>query len=223
MPSPLPRRPAPPPLSRRPAPPPPDARSRRDRTRALAVGTAAAALVLAAASGAAAEGGPGADPTDGRGIALSPRYGGEGTAVAVRAVCAAGGRGGIVSSPAFERTVGLAAAGDGAHRERHAVATVRPGLDVGRSYPVIAVCGTGEPLSTSFVHTGVTETVRAEAVEPPSVRAVGGGVALAGLAGGLLVLRRVGRRRKRERLAAWVRRVRDAEAEQDAARRSTRL
>lgn len=225
------------PLTRRSAPPAPSPkaraadRPRRGLTRTLAAGTAAAALVLTAAGGATAEDGGGAGPGFGpgpdRGIALSPGYGGEGTAVDVRAVCTSGGRGGIVSSPAFERTVGLERAEAEPRRESHAVATVRPGLDVGRSYPVVAVCGTGELLSTSFVHTGVTApapaSVRAGAVDLPSAPAVGGGVALVGLVGGLLVLRRAGRRRERERLAAWVRRARDAEAEQDATRGSTRM
>ncbi|MFD1832699.1 hypothetical protein ACFSJS_24080 [Streptomyces desertarenae] len=236
MQSPLPRRSAPlapPPRGVPPSAPHPwdrcapegprTARDAHGRVRALAAGTAAAVLVLAAATTATAADGAGTGPADG-GITLSPDGGAGGASVGVRAVCAPGGRGGVVSSPAFERTVGLHRAEGGPARERRAVATVRPDLDAGRSYPVVAVCGTGEMLSTSFVHTGVRASARAGAVDLlPPAPVVGGGVALAALAGGLLVLRRAGRRRERERLAAWVRRVRTAEAEQEAERGSTRM
>lgn len=238
MQSPLPRRSAPlapPPRGAPPSAPHPrdrcapegprTARGAHGRIRALAAGTAAAVLALAATTSTAATAadGAGAGPADG-GITLSPDGGAGGASVGVRAVCAPGGRGGVVSSPAFERTVGLHRAEGGPARERRAVATVRPDLDAGRSYPVVAVCGTGEMLSTSFVHTGVRAPARAGAADLlPPAPVVGGGVALAALAGGLLVLRRAGRRRERERLAAWVRRVRTAEAEQEAERGSTRM
>ncbi|MCG3044565.1 hypothetical protein L7D48_28950, partial [Streptomyces sp. S1A] len=109
------------------------------------------------------------------------RAGGDGGgALGVRAVCEAGGSGGVVSSPAFERTVALERADDRPARERHATAPLREGLAVGGSYPVVAVCGTGELLSASFTHTGV-------AAEPGAgsspAAAFGGAAGLAGLTG----------------------------------------
>ncbi|WP_146252233.1 hypothetical protein [Streptomyces carminius] len=156
------------------------------KTALLAALTAA---LTAAAAPAAADTGDGA-PGTGRELVLSPHHGGAGTAVGVRAVCEAGGPGGTVSSPAFERTVALERPVRGPARERHATAAVRPGLAVGGSYPVIVLCGTGELLSGSFVHTGVVHTGTTGS-EPLSPRAAAfGGAALAGVAGLLVVLRR---------------------------------
>lgn len=162
----------------------------RGARRTLAAGTAAAALALTAPTAAsAAEGGEGGGgPGAGQGITLTPaRAGGDGVgALGVRAVCEAGGSGGVVSSPAFERTVALERADERPARERHATAPLREGLAVGGSYPVVAVCGTGELLSASFVHTGV-------AAEPGAgsspAAAFGGAAALAGLAVGAVLLR----------------------------------
>ncbi|MFP8964847.1 hypothetical protein ACLIYP_30435, partial [Streptomyces nanhaiensis] len=170
-----------------------------------AAGTAAAALALTAApvvtvvaASAAEDGGSGGsgggnggsgDGQDaGQELTLTPaRAGGDGGgAVGVRAVCEAGGAGGVVSSPAFERTVALERAEDRPARERHATAPLREGLAVGGSYPVVAVCGTGELLSASFVHTGVA----AESGTGSSpAAAFGGAAALAGLAAGAVLLR----------------------------------
>ncbi|GAA2458882.1 hypothetical protein [Streptomyces macrosporus] len=156
---------------------------------AVAAVATAAALALTPGVPAAAVGTP-AGPDPASELTLDPHHADGAPAVGVRAVCEDGGSGGIVSSPAFERTVGLERAGEGGpDGERRAVATLRPGLPVGHSYPVVAVCGTGEPLSTSFVHTGA----RAADRPPPDGLPPGptvGGIALAGLACGLLVLRR---------------------------------
>ncbi|MDG9702454.1 hypothetical protein [Streptomyces sp. DH37] len=171
---------------------------RSRRARRLAAGTAAA-LALAAptpAPASASEGGHGTGRDPGRELTLTPADGGDGggAAVGVRAVCEASGAGGVVSSPAFERTVALErAGGDRPSPERRATAALRPGLAVGGSYPVVAVCGTGELLSASFVHTGVT----AGPGDGPSSAAptAGGAAALAGLAGlavGAVFLRRRG-------------------------------
>ncbi|MGY1455482.1 hypothetical protein [Streptomyces sp. SS8] len=173
-------------------------RCRRAR-RTLAAGTAAAALALAAAptAASAAEGGEGGGggPDTGQELTLTPaRAGGDGGgALGVRAVCEAGGSGGVVSSPAFERTVALERADDRPALERHATAPLREGLAVGGSYPVVAVCGTGELLSASFTHTGV-------AAEPGTgsspAAAFGGAAGLAGLtalaAGAVLLRHRAG-------------------------------
>ncbi|MFP8886852.1 hypothetical protein [Streptomyces mangrovi] len=174
-------------------------RCRRAR-RTLAAGTAAAALALAAAptaasAASAAEGGEGGGgPGTGQELTLTPaRAGGDGgRALGVRAVCEAGGAGGVVSSPAFERTVALERADDRPALERHATAPLREGLAVGGSYPVVAVCGTGELLSASFTHTGVA----AEPGAGSSPAAAFGGAAglagltgLAGLAAGAVLLR----------------------------------
>ncbi|URN12527.1 hypothetical protein LUW77_15275 [Streptomyces radiopugnans] len=171
-------------------------RARRAR-RTLAAGTAAAALALTAApvvtvvAASAAEdggGGGGGGQDAYQGLTLTPaRAGGDGGgALGVRAVCEAGGAGGVVSSPAFERTVALERADDRPARERHATAPLREGLAVGGSYPVVAVCGTGELLSASFVHTGVA--AESGAGSSPAA-AFGGAAALAGLAAGAVLLR----------------------------------
>jgi hypothetical protein len=188
------------------SPHPRHGRSRRAR-RHLAAGTAAAALALAApAPVSASEGGHATGRDPGRELTLTPADGGGGggAAVGVRAVCEAGGAGGVVSSPAFERTVALErAGGDRPSPERRATAALRPGLAVGGSYPVVAVCGTGELLSASFVHTGVTAGP-GDGSSPAAAPAAGGAAALAGLAGlaaGAVFLRRRGggglRRRRR--------------------------
>lgn len=174
---------------------------RSRRARRLAAGTAAALALAAPAPASASEGGHGTGRDPGRELTLTPADGG-GAAVGVRAVCEAGGAGGVVSSPAFERTVALErAGGDRPSPERRATAALRPGLAVGGSYPVVAVCGTGELLSASFVHTGVTA---GPGDGPSSAAPAAGGAALAGLAGlavGAVFLRRRGggglRRRRR--------------------------
>ncbi|MEE1941737.1 hypothetical protein V1L54_20420 [Streptomyces sp. TRM 70361] len=160
-------------------------------TSALTTALAAALTAALAVNPAPAAADTGdATPGTGRELVLSPHHGGAGTTVGVRAVCEAGGPGGTVSSPAFERTVALERPAGGPVRERHATAAVRPGLAVGGSYPVIVLCGTGELLSGSFVHTGVVHT-GATGSEPLSPRAAAvGGAALAGVAGLLVALRR---------------------------------
>lgn len=162
----------------------------RCRGRSLPTTAVAAALVLVAAVPAAADDGP-SGPGSGPELVLSPHGGDGAPTVGVRAVCEDGGSGGVVSSPAFERTVGLERAGEGGpDGERRAVATLRPGLPVGHSYPVVAVCGTGEPLSTSFLHTGARGPARSSSDGFPWGQAVGGAV-LVGLAcRGLPALRR---------------------------------
>ncbi|MCI0383495.1 hypothetical protein [Streptomyces sp. CNQ085] len=163
------------------------ARCRRAH-RTLATGTAAALALAAAPASAYTAGEGGGEPGAVQELVLTPALaGGSGSgAVGVRAVCEAGGSGGVVSSPAFERTVTLERADGRPARERHATAALRDGLAVGGSYPVVAVCGTGELLSASFTHTGVT----AEPGAQSSAAAVfGGAAALAGLAAGAVLLR----------------------------------
>ncbi|MBN3932008.1 hypothetical protein IQ279_20650 [Streptomyces verrucosisporus] len=168
--------------------------------RTLAAGTAAAALALAAASTAApaasaasaAEGGEGGGgPEAGQELTLTPARagGGGGGVLGVRAVCEAGGSGGVVSSPAFERTVALERADDHPALERHATASLREGLAVGGSYPVVAVCGTGELLSASFTHTGVGAEPGAGSSPGSAFGGAAGLAGLTGLAAGAVLLR----------------------------------
>lgn len=168
-------------------------------TTALAVGATGLAGLAPTAAAARVGGDDNAPFSSGAPLSISPSSGGPGTRVTVKANCRPSGP---ATSQAFQADIPLQQSGT------QFVGTgniKRDGLQVGRSYPVTVRCADGVTLSTTFTFTAGTPTGAAGAgfggsggaaddgvdgAKQATALAVGGGLAIAGTVGYVVLARR---------------------------------
>lgn len=178
------------------------------KMRALATAAAASALVVSMAGPAFA----GGDTNQPGGLTIHPASAGPGAEVEVTANCKDGGHG-TVASDAFESSQAHTDQHHhdnnnhhhnkkGHHKKPFAKAKVmHEGLQNGKTYQVTGYCKDHKPLTGTFTYTGVGGGAHAGLgglasgsesgiSTTTTAAAAGGGLALAGVAGYLLILRR---------------------------------